>query len=125
VSEWPKDKPLPGCYGLPHLFFSPEDDGRDESGRKEREDMCRDICFHCPYRIPCLRGAMVRHEKFGVWGGMSEHELRMFRKHLKSEGYIKSEEGEEDEIPDGIEFRASLAAFYTRRTKLKVYAKEA
>lgn len=109
---------LPPCYGLTELFFSPEGDGRDESGRRDREARCKELCFTCQYRIPCLRRALVHGDRFGVWGGMSEHELRMFRAHLVREGYY-------DEIPEGLEFLASLAAFYTRRRMLKVYANEA
>ena len=118
MSDWPADKPLPACYGLTHLFFSPEEDGRDEAGRRTREQKCKDICFTCPYRVQCLRRAVVNGDHFGVWGGMSEHELRLFRAHLKWEGY-------DDEVPEGMEFRASLASFYTRRRMWKVYAKEA
>lgn len=124
VTDWPSDKPLPQCFGLTHLFFSPEEDGRDESGRRDRETKCKEVCFRCPYRIRCLRRAVINGERFGVWGGLSEHEMRMFRAHLKREGYIHNED-EEDEIPDGLEFMASLASFYTRQRMLKVFAKEA
>lgn len=109
--------PLP-CAGLVHLFFSPEDDGRDEAGRRARELKCKKICFKCPYRIPCLRSAVEYGDRFGVWGGLSEHEMRLFRVHLRFEGY-------EEEVPDGLEFLASLASFYTHRHMYKIYAKEA
>ncbi|MCU0312037.1 MAG: WhiB family transcriptional regulator [Acidimicrobiales bacterium] len=27
------------------------------------------ICAECPVRVPCLEGAIARHEPWGVWGG--------------------------------------------------------
>jgi WhiB family redox-sensing transcriptional regulator len=96
------------CKGLGELFFSPEEDGRDEAGRRERETACKAVCATCDYVIPCAWQALVYNEQFGVWGGMSEHERRQFRKHLRAEGYI-------DEVPHGAELAASLRSFWRKR----------
>lgn len=48
---------------------------------------------------------------------MSEYELREFNKHLEEEGYMQ-------EVPEGLEFLASLAAFYTKFRKKLVLVKE-
>lgn len=105
----------PPCGSLTELFYSPEEDGRNETGRREREAQCKIICLECPYRMQCLWKALVGREAFGVWGGMSEYERRSFRAHLRDEGYI-------DSIPHGLELQASLAAFYTEWFGEKVTA---
>lgn len=108
----------PACSSLTDLFYGHEDDGRNEVGRREREDACVRVCFTCPYRLMCLRKALLYNEKMGVWGGMGEGERRRFRAHLRREGYLF-------EVPDGTEFLASLAAFYSAETDSCVRAAEA
>jgi WhiB family redox-sensing transcriptional regulator len=36
----------------------------------------------CPVREECLRAALDRDERFGVWGGLSERERRALRRRL-------------------------------------------
>jgi WhiB family redox-sensing transcriptional regulator len=43
-----------------HLFFS--DNVADINQAKS-------ICADCPLAVPCLQGALDRHEPCGVWGG--------------------------------------------------------
>ncbi len=43
-----------------HLFFS--DDIADINQAKR-------ICSACPMAVPCVQGALDRHEPCGVWGG--------------------------------------------------------
>lgn len=99
------------CAGLTDLFFSPEDDGRTEAGRSEREDEAKDVCRTCPVRYDCLEHALVWHEDMGVWGAMGEGERRRFVQHLKDEGY-------ENQIPTGVELLASLNQFYIKEGDL-------
>lgn len=103
---------------MTELFFGPEDDGRNEVQRQEREDECAEVCFTCPYRYMCLRKAVLYNEKLGVWGGMGEGERRRFRAHLRREGYIF-------DVPDGVEFQAALSTFYTIERDALVLAAEA
>lgn len=37
------------------------------------------VCQACPVRIECLEDALDRHERFGVWGGLTEKERRPIR----------------------------------------------
>ena len=104
------DKPIQACLYMTHLFFSPEDDGRLEVGRLEREAIAKGLCMTCVYRIGCLEKSVVWKEEMGVWGGMGEGERRRFVTHLKSEGY-------RDEVPTGAEFKASLRQFYQEEGK--------
>ena len=42
------------------------------------------FCRRCPVQVDCLADAMRRGERFGVWGGSSEDERRLFRTVRKS-----------------------------------------
>ena len=95
------------CSTNVDIFWSPEDDGRVEIGRKEREALAGTLCrSECPIWLQCLERSLVRNEPYGVWGGMAEGERREFRKHLIEEGYGKRE------VPDGPELRAAVNSFY-------------
>ena len=59
---------LAACAGQQDLFF----DGR-------REAKARAICAVCPVRLKCADLAITTAAEFGVWGGMSESELRARR----------------------------------------------
>lgn len=42
------------------------------------------ICARCDVREECLEWALAHDEKYGVWGGMSERELRKMRSARRS-----------------------------------------
>lgn len=89
------------------VYYSPDDDGRTEVGRVERESLAGLICqTECPFVVECLERALVTNEPYGVWGGMGEGERRKFRQHLLDEGYAQNE------IPTGKELKSSMVAFY-------------
>jgi len=48
---------------------------RGSSTKKAKE-----ICNKCPVKEPCLEQALIRGERFGIWGGKSERERRAIRK---------------------------------------------
>lgn len=98
--------PKPYCRGEMDLFFSPDDDGRDESGRRQRESDAKAICFRCPFRLRCLEAALVHGERYGVWGAMGEGERKRFVSHLVREGYKFGE------VPKGLELYAAVRSFY-------------
>lgn len=56
------------CAGQQELFF----DGR-------REAKARAVCAACPVRRECAALAITSGSEFGVWGGMTESELRARR----------------------------------------------
>lgn len=62
------------CRGTDPEFFYP--------GRGEPVDPSRSVCRQCPVRVPCLASALANGEKFGTWGGVSEHERRALRRRL-------------------------------------------
>lgn len=64
----------------PDLFYGPEGygvPGRVPGGTL-REAAAKRICHSCPVLRPC-RAWALRHEKWGVWGGLTENERQQIR----------------------------------------------
>jgi len=59
----------------PELFFP-------EKGGSVRE--AKAVCAGCPVRGDCLEYALAHGERYGVWGGTSEHERRRLQLHAGS-----------------------------------------
>lgn len=66
----------------PELFFHP--DKERDPARGARDDNAKQVCFQCPVMQQCRDHALSGGESYGVWGGMSEHELRQARRHNRS-----------------------------------------
>lgn len=49
-----------------------------EKGGSTRE--AKQVCASCEVRAQCLEYALLHDERFGVWGGLSEHERSKLRK---------------------------------------------
>ena len=62
------------CIGKQEFFFS------DYKAKLVRE--AKRICSSCQVREQCLDYAM-RHQEYGVWGGMTANERRVARRRLK------------------------------------------
>lgn len=54
----------------PEAFF-PEKGGSTKAAKR--------ICISCEVRDQCLAYALANDERFGVWGGLSEHQRRKLR----------------------------------------------
>jgi len=52
-------------------LFYPE---RGESSKEAKA-----VCATCPVRVECLDHAIATHERWGLWGGMTERERRGLR----------------------------------------------
>src|SRR6266511_3991550 len=64
------------CGGLPSsVFFSP--DGERGAARRRRERAAKLVCAGCRVRERCADYALSHRERYGVWGGLSEHERAM------------------------------------------------
>lgn len=37
------------------------------------------VCSACEVRVQCLEYALANHERYGIWGGLSERERRRLR----------------------------------------------
>lgn len=62
------------CRGTDTTAFYPTLGGSTAAAKK--------ICGRCPVEEECLRGALDRNERFGVWGGMSTRERRKLKRQL-------------------------------------------
>ncbi|MEU1558698.1 WhiB family transcriptional regulator [Streptomyces scabiei] len=70
-------RPRPACVEEdPELFFPIGDTGPALLQIEEAKAVCR----RCPLIESCLQGALERGEATGVWGGLSEKELRSLRR---------------------------------------------
>ncbi len=36
----------------------------------------KSVCARCPVKAECLAYALDRHERYGIWGGLSERQRR-------------------------------------------------
>ncbi|HVM40142.1 MAG TPA: WhiB family transcriptional regulator [Acidimicrobiia bacterium] len=77
-------EPLEGavCKGMDLDLFFPERGAPTEEAKA--------ICRGCPARFECLRGALERRERFGIWGGVSERERRVLRRRVARGASIDS-----------------------------------
>ncbi|PWR10592.1 hypothetical protein DKT68_08515 [Micromonospora acroterricola] len=54
------------CQGTDTNEFYPDKGGDSTAARR--------ICRRCPVRLECLKDALDRREKHGIWGGLSDHQ---------------------------------------------------
>jgi WhiB family transcriptional regulator, redox-sensing transcriptional regulator len=72
TSRWRQDA---ACRTVGAAFFFPSDEPEDAP--LYSTSRARAICAHCPVRAQCLDDAMARegtagrHDRSGVWGGLS------------------------------------------------------
>lgn len=64
------------CVQVDHDMFYPE------KGEPTRH--AKAVCAACPVRETCLQYALDNHERYGVWGGLSERERRKLMPALPS-----------------------------------------
>jgi hypothetical protein len=56
------------------LFFHPE---RERGpARAVREARAKNVCRRCPVMAQCRDHALIVHEPYGVWGGLTEEERK-------------------------------------------------
>lgn len=67
------------CRGVdPRAFYA---DGKHS---REQVNAARKICAVCPVRPQCAAYAIETGEYYGVWGGMSQQQLRQRRRRFTS-----------------------------------------
>ena len=90
MNEWEPYQPDPSLVGVdegaqdqdwhdralcaqtdPEAFF-PEKGGSTREAKK--------VCLGCDVRAECLEYALMKDERFGIWGGLSERERRRLKK---------------------------------------------
>lgn len=55
------------------FFPPPSGDSRAASAKAKA------ICHNCPVRTDCLEHAVVWGEHYGIWGGLTQDELKVLR----------------------------------------------
>ncbi|MEU0017997.1 WhiB family transcriptional regulator [Streptomyces rochei] len=67
------------CVGLDSRVFY-------ANGKHAREQVnaARKVCAACPVAAQCADFAIQTGEKWGVWGGMSQKQLRQRRRRLRA-----------------------------------------
>lgn len=66
------------CHGADPETFYPE------SGDSVKAQRALRVCQQCPVVDECLRFALSRHERFGVWGGMTALERAEHARQLRA-----------------------------------------
>ena len=46
------------------------------SNKKYDQEQAKSLCFSCPVRKDCLKGALEEKQLYGVWGGLDQGEMR-------------------------------------------------
>jgi WhiB family redox-sensing transcriptional regulator len=64
------------CKGIGLEFYYPED---ESSGTSEEMRMAKKLCGSCPVLDACKEWGL-RHEMYGVWGGLSPLDRRKERR---------------------------------------------
>lgn len=67
------------CRRTPRINFYP---GGNHAGPAKR------VCALCPVRQQCLDLALANNEQHGIWGGMSVHERRQYRRQKQAEAEL-------------------------------------
>ena len=63
-------RPVPGHGQLLVLYPDAERGPR----REQREAAAKAICARCPVITECRAHALRAQERYGIWGGLTEHE---------------------------------------------------
>ena len=64
------------CRGMnPEIFYP---------SRGQLLNDARAVCARCPVRDECREWALDRVERFGIWGGLSEHDRRGLRRQRRA-----------------------------------------
>ena len=64
------------CRGMSSAFFF-HPWGERGPARDARVERAKEVCAQCPVILQCRSFALTVQEQYGVWGGLSEDELRL------------------------------------------------
>jgi WhiB family transcriptional regulator, redox-sensing transcriptional regulator len=64
----------------PTIFFTI--DGERGHAQIRRQRRAKAICAQCGVARECLQYSIRHDERFGIWGGLAEHERARFRRDL-------------------------------------------
>ena len=76
----PRDYEAPLCAEVGGDHWFPDKDVPESLGQGNIR-IAKSICGKCRHRIECAEWGL-QHERFGIWGGVTELERRYLRKQL-------------------------------------------
>jgi hypothetical protein len=76
----------PSCASVGGNFWFPERDAGSLgltviNFQSEEAKIARNVCNSCTHKIECQQWG-IQHEKYGIWGGLTEGEREPIRKRL-------------------------------------------
>jgi WhiB family redox-sensing transcriptional regulator len=82
AGEWRVRAACRGRVCLPEgdVWFAPDGEPTDGPVREVRERAAKRVCARCSVRAECLGFALATGQQHGVWGGLSQAELRARRR---------------------------------------------
>lgn len=74
------------CLPHPATLFFGFDDSEPPVERRAREEQAKVICTTCQVKEECLGYALQANETYGIWGGLTEVELKARRRSIRAGG---------------------------------------
>lgn len=72
------------CLTYPATIFFGFDDAEAPAERRSREGQAKMICERCSVQHECLEYALNANESYGIWGGLTEVELKAAKRAHKA-----------------------------------------
>ncbi len=72
------------CLDHPATLFFGYDDIEPAAERRSREDRAKMICQSCLVKDECLDYTLATNESYGIWGGLTEIEIKARRRTVKA-----------------------------------------
>lgn len=82
LEPWNFDNPLCNQVGGDMFFPSDLDDPTQLDSNMANVQEARKICNNCDHKIECAEWG-IRHERFGIWGGLNSRDLVAIRRKRK------------------------------------------
>lgn len=70
---------MAACRGDARSDFYPPMGAERKHERLAREHRAKTVCASCPVRVQCLQHAVACDERYGVWGGLTHDERRLWQ----------------------------------------------
>lgn len=88
---------LAHCTTRPELFFGPE--WESDPDRDVREQAAIQVCSTCPVAYDCLKYALTRPEKHGVWGATTPEHRERLRRRRQRKRLASRSPGKPQDVP--------------------------
>jgi hypothetical protein len=76
---WKFEQPVCREIGVEAFYAGDEDDPQSLDSNVLNNQLAKKLCQTCEHIVECAEWG-IRHERFGIWGGLSPYELIAARK---------------------------------------------